>query len=494
MRGHSSLVFDSNNGQIIGDEFDYDLNQRLGVHIDDDPGSESAKARVDNSVKKATKKQQTAEAELKKVQDRLSSTRRDLADLKQKAERAKEKAREKRREENESSEARWTKKKNRLDEKKQIRINNTNNRINLMRQQRVARGLPPVDVNKERLEQQKLDAYLRTLDASLKTFEDQSEESLEKRLRKIDADEEQTLRKLNNAMRKADVDSTNADFKATRAARDVEAMKIRVQAAGVERVFANIFDYEATIKRIKTEILGDLYDDYSQEAVRSKLADVMRDAYYQGGYWRRVLRWPSSKGKQEVKDIDDHANRCRINVCSSLCISADALFRDSPMVLRFMNTFSPVRPKRGTDFMRFASFVVPDPATWRGVSARSYEVLRVLPQMAEFSRDLVSSFGNVTILQPATLPRSHFEDQPNAIASVEQAQLALRRVRKLYSIISSSSPTRGAHGVVAHARASLAARGPVCGSREHRGLHVSPANRLTCAGARFGMFVSASSS
>ncbi len=433
MRGHSTLVADTNNGQIIGDRFDFTVNQKLGVEFDDSPDGTSEK-QVKNAVKNAKKKQDTAETELERATSNLVTKRSKLANLKEDALQAKKDADSRRKEANQDAQQRWKNKQKKLDDRLRALKLNAEERIRTSRNERLAKGLAPIDVVKEKNIQDTLDKNINKVEASRKSSRSGQDESLEERVRNINNSEREKLRRINDNIRKTEVDVMNADQRANRVARDVEAMKLRVKAAGTARVFANIFDYDATIQRIKNKILGDLYNDYSRKSVKSKLEDVRRDALYQGSYWRRVVGWPKPKGAVELGKVEKHLQRCNINVCSSLCIPTNSLDENNPMVLRFIDTYSPISVTRNNDSRRLASFVVPSPMTWKEVSSRPFEVLRTLPQIVNFSRDVVSTFGNLTILQPLMVDKSDFEDQPNAIASIEESRKALRRVTNLYDI------------------------------------------------------------
>lgn len=444
MRGHSTLVADSNNGQIIGDEFDTTYNQMLGASADDEPKGNSRK-RYQAALKQATAKSKTADKTLEEAQANLAKLRSDRSKTEEDMKKARKGAASERAVANKKTSEQWEKRqKEALESKRKLQAN-TDRQISENRRKRVGQNKPAVDVEKEKRLRANLDEAIDRVDSKTKSASGTLSESAAERLKKIDSSEKEKLRRMQANMRKTEQLVNDADAKATQAARAARGMKKRVEAAGAARVFANIFDYDATIRRIKENLLGDMYDEYQEIPETEELRDIRRRALFEDSYWRRVMSWPSTGNLETQRSVDNHVARCIDDTCASLGLEYGSMDEENAMVMRFMNTYAPVKEQRNPKYMRFASFVVPNPIVWSGYTYKQDLVVRTMPQVIAFSRDVVSTFGNLTIVQPAALVKSDFSEQPKAEESVEQSRSALRRVTNLFDVPNIMISDQGCH-------------------------------------------------
>eukprot|EP00966_Prymnesium_polylepis_P165979 3836605-Prymnesium_polylepis.1 len=90
------------------------------------------------------------------------------------------------------------------------------------------------------------------------------------------------------------------------------------------------------------------------------------------------------------------------------------------MFVRFLHVHSPPYASKNALAMRLAAFVVPRRRHWDAYTP-NHRVLRALPQMVSVSKSLVSTFGNVSILRPKSLPSSVLTKEPKAVMSVNNA-------------------------------------------------------------------------
>lgn len=101
--------------------------------------------------------------------------------------------------------------------------------------------------------------------------------------------------------------------------------------------------------------------------------------------------------------------------------------------IRFMEILSPARQASDSKLMRFAAFLVPRPI--KSVCVDPARITRLMPQVLFFSRELVSTFGVLTILQPISITDKTFiseEDASLASKSIAQARVALRNMTSVF--------------------------------------------------------------
>ncbi len=376
MRRHSTLVADSNNGAIVGDKFDMQVNQAIDRELGD-LASASTPEKIEAAAKREKKRSEKASKQLEASRKALAKANKNVATVK-------------------SDQRKW-------DEKYNEKVRNINNAANLNAARRQ-----------------------RRLDAARQTY-DRGKERLARNLRKR---ETTAMEKDDDARNSARVDS---------------AQTIREKRAGLSRKFANIFDYEELLKRLRVDVLGDEYDVYTVDDAAADIERMREQRVSQRSYWTRIkdallpmfLRSRDAEDIGYVRDaIEQHKQYCIGALSSSLGVRSSEIRADSVLHLRFTEIFSPVVTKRRQLSMRFASFIVPGVGVWLRPPTRDPEsIVRMLPQIVVFSTSLVSAFGNVKILQPLSLTNSELvEEQTLGKNTVRVMDLTLRRVSNLYDV------------------------------------------------------------
>jgi hypothetical protein len=376
MSRHSTLVADSNNGAIVGDEFDMQVNQVIDRELGDRTAA-STPQKIAQVTERENKRSEKVEKELEASRQALAKANKNVATGK--------------------SDQR------KLNEKYNEKVQGINNDPNLNAARRQSK-----------------------LDATRKTYDKLKE-------------------RLSNNVRKRETTAMKKDDYARNAARVFAAQTIRAKRAGIPRRFANIFDYEALLKRLRVDVLGDEYDVYTVDDAAADIERMREQRVSQRSYWTRIkdallpmfLRSRDAENIGYVRDaIEQHKQYCIGALSSSLGVRSSEIQADSVLHLRFTEIFSPVVTKRRQQVMRFASFIVPGVGVWLRPPTRDPEsIVRMLPQIIVFSTSLVSAFGNVKILQPLSLASSELvEEQTLGKNTVRVMDLTLRRVSNLYDV------------------------------------------------------------
>eukprot|EP00966_Prymnesium_polylepis_P323119 7379332-Prymnesium_polylepis.1 len=80
IRGHSTLVADTNNGVIVGDRFDMNLNAMLGRLYTDTSGPANTKNKIDEAVAREKKKAESSEKKRWGLQETLKTKNKMVQD------------------------------------------------------------------------------------------------------------------------------------------------------------------------------------------------------------------------------------------------------------------------------------------------------------------------------------------------------------------------------------------------------------------------------
>ncbi len=377
MRSHSTLVADSNNGSIVGDKFDMQVNQAIDRELGDISGAVNTPEKLREAAEREKKRSSKTAKDLEKSRKALAKANQGVATVKNDQ--------------------------RRLDEKYNQKVVDINNDPNLNAARRA-----------------------RKLATARQTY-DNGKQRLATRLGK----RRQT--------------AVEKDEDAIAAARINAAQNIRESRAGSMRKLANIIDYEALLKRIRADLLGDEYDIYTLSDAAGGIEQMREQRVSQRTYWTRIkdALLPMAFRSADAEDItavrgtiEEHKEYCISSLSKSLGVRSGVIVPDSVLHLRFTEIFSPVVTTRRQQSMRFASFIVPGVGVWLRPPTRAADsIVRMLPQIVVFSTSLVSAFGNVKILQPLSLASSELvEEQTDGKNSVRVADLTLRRISNLYDV------------------------------------------------------------
>lgn len=377
MRSHSTLVADSNNGSIVGDKFDMQINQAIDRELGD-TGVANTPAKVRQVAERERKRSQKTAKDLETSRKALAKANKGVATVKNDIRRAEE----------------------RYNQKVQ-QINNAN--LNAAQAQ-------------------------ERLDRARQTYE-------------------RTSQRLTNRLRQRKNDAVDADEKARTAARIDAAQNIRESRASSGRKLANIIDYDALLKRLREDLLGDEYDVYTFDDAAGDIQRMREERVSQRSYWTRIkdavlpmaLRSKDAEDISAVRStIDEHKQYCLAALTKSLGVRGDAVYPDSVLHMRFTEIFSPVVTTRRQKAMRFASFIVPGVGTWLRPPTRSADsIVRMMPQIVVFStrNSFTPWLGNAKIVQPLSLKDSELvEEETKGKNSVHVMDLTMRRVSSLYDV------------------------------------------------------------
>jgi hypothetical protein len=235
----------------------------------------------------------------------------------------------------------------------------------------------------------------------------------------------------------------------------------RDRAADLEkkpRVFANLFDPEATYSRILSEVLGgqtfdygdfqseplndddstpDKADDGNDDAGVEEGEDSDEEEEVDLGFFQAFWYRNNASAISQRPRMRRHFKDARKAFASSCGVQKSDVDLDSSALIRFVEMLCPPAVGfRDQRFMRFAAFVVPPSprSSFYFQNSNEYYV-RLLPQVISFSRSLVSTFGSVTILQPATLSDKTFltpNQSQKASNAVNQSRVALRNMTSVF--------------------------------------------------------------
>ena len=402
IRGHSTLVADTNNGVIIGDSFDMNLNALLGREYFDTSGPVDTEEKIKKAVKQekaketlATKKKNRDTENLSRKNGRVTKIEEDL----DKAVRGynKDLSSNELKAEEDIEEERF---------KAQERRDDIAYNPRLSDQQKQER-LEDID--------QKLETKLEAINERLQTKQSKLGKRYGSSRGKLD-------KRLNDAQSAA-VDADNDLLKATREER---VRQLRTKAAGAKRNFANIIDRDAFMKRLRNILIGDDYDSYDRSDAESEEDRIRREKLSQRSFWRKLTLQPS----KDDSIVEVHASRSMETLCSSLSIPVGTLSYNNVMFVRFRHLHTPVlAAPNNASVMRLAAFAVPITRHWSSFDP-GYEVVRTLPQLIVVSRSLVATFGNVSILKPVNLPDNLIKEQPMAVSSVSSSRSAMNYISK----------------------------------------------------------------
>jgi hypothetical protein len=417
IRGHSTLVADTNNGQLVGDRFDAGLNGLVGKS---EMSKEDRQAAGEARGKIAEERENAMEERFKREEEMLKTARTRVKKLQEDLEKLDEPL------DDESIE-------------KDNKFKAANREVLKARKKKLAEAkrLQEEDGEGEEGDEAErgrrlaaLFADVASLDDELKTAKDNFRRSREETLKTRRATLERQL-----VAAKGREQGVDSRLLATTRAREVRRFITEASKKRVEKGFVDIFDYKVVMLRIRRQIIGDSFDDFtptqveaaqSEEAAKG-LSDAdkkRKQKLQQYSWWRQTWFFrPKGLGEGEAAEeynakLKKHRTMCLESLCHSLGIHTGSLERRNVMVLRFMAMLSPVRPNFNTELMRFASFVVPSVAHWAPVSFESPTV-RTLPQLL-----LRQGEGPVA---PVALPRSSSETFPRAVKSVDAAKGAMRR-------------------------------------------------------------------
>eukprot|EP00966_Prymnesium_polylepis_P058400 1352454-Prymnesium_polylepis.1 len=417
MNGHSKLVEDRKTAEDISETILEQLrkaDQAIDEQIDNP-------SRRTSDVVKATKRKEQAIKKKDKVTTDLSATRKERDEADSDRKRSRKAAAEKMLNMRRSSDAQYKDKIRKLDERDRRARLSAKEDIIASRKRRAGLGLPVVDVANERNILRMRDEKLKKTKEQRNTVDEPHHTTLRKLSEQNARNEKHFTTRYATAVRKVQA----LEEKLETAERDARSSILRLASAGMSTVMPNIFDYDATIRRIKRELLGEEYTQYLLEDDDAIAAAVRRESLEVDFFWRRVTGIPSTEVRQ---GIGSHIKYCIQSTCQSLCIPPMDLDSNSVMVLRFMDIYSPLNSKRNKDVMCFSAFIVPSPILWKNQVSQQYEVLRVLPQIVELSSGKASANSlNMAEVELLGLDVSDAHTQRKAKDSVDQARIGIKR-------------------------------------------------------------------
>lgn len=230
-----------------------------------------------------------------------------------------------------------------------------------------------------------------------------------------------------------------------------------------QQAFASLFDPELTYLRIVKDILGGQTFDYGSfqpdapglddgnesdndedEEVTKTGGDDTETEYIDSedeedeypGFFQSF--WNLIYSTAPTRTTTNHVKMARRALAASCAVQETDILSNSSLLVRFMEMLCPLDVhNRDQRFMRFAAFVVPPtPRSSFYDSFQTTHYVRLLPQVMMFSRSLVSTFGNVTILQPQIISDKFFltpSQSDKSSKSVQQARVALRNTTNVFT-------------------------------------------------------------
>jgi len=240
------------------------------------------------------------------------------------------------------------------------------------------------------------------------------------------------------------------------------------------RVFANLFDPEATYSRILREVLGGQTFDYGDfqpeplndddstpdDASGGNEGDGVEEYEYgyddeeeeaEPGFFQAFWSRNNASVTSQKPKVRRHFKDAQRAFASSCGVHKRDVDLDSSSLVRFVEMLCPpITGLRDQRFMRFAAFVVPPSPRSSFYFQNSGEYyVRLLPQVMSFSRSLVSTFGSVTILQPETISDKTFltpSQSQKASNAVNQSRIALRNMTSVFpELLQNMTVYRGIH-------------------------------------------------
>jgi hypothetical protein len=250
--------------------------------------------------------------------------------------------------------------------------------------------------------------------------------------------------------------------------RELEIYRARRNVTADQTRPANLWNFDDTMKRLRGCVMGTEYCDSDDELedfedteegkkatktnkVKADEAFRKREraAVERTSIWRRILVGNSTEMKA-LRFARAHTDYCKEALCDSLGIYSDQITDDNPMVVRFVDMFSPFPNYRNTALLRFNAFKVPYESMWIGIYSIP-QVVRTLPQFVSIQSGLVSSFGKVTTFSPKSIEsRSSLFDYNVAKSSVKEASDALKRSTKHMDVSSMRFGPQGMHFLQAY--------------------------------------------
>lgn len=396
VRGHSTLVADTNNGTIVGDRFDMNVNALLGRLYTDTSGAANTAQKIKEAVAREKKKADSSTKSREKKESTLKTKNKQVGTLENDISTANERYDEKVRSQNKKARDDIEAAKERAEDKKEDVQNNEN-----------------------LLNEEKLDK-IEQIEEDLK----EKIESIEKRLATQRGTLDKTYNKrkgtLEGRLMERQSEAADASDDLLQEQRKERVLQLRTKAAGGRRNFANIFDYDAFMKRLRMVLIGYEYDSYTLEDAESERERVRREYLSQRSFWRRI----TLQSAKEKPLVEEHEKRSLEFMSMSLSLPTRIVGRDNLMFVRFLHLHSPPYIQKDASAMRMAAFVVPSKKHW-DLYTPQHKVLRTLPQVIVVSKSLVSTFGNVSILRPMNLPSSIITQEPNAVMSTSNATDAM---------------------------------------------------------------------
>lgn len=405
VRGHSTLVADTNNGVIIGDSFDMNLNALLGREYFDTTGPVDTAKKIKEAVKREKKREDAAVDKVKRTASALERRNKAVT---------------------------------RVEE--DLATSKTNYRNNLTRNERETRDKiederysaqerrDDVNYNPRLTDQQKAER-IEDIDEKLEEKIDQINSRLDTKQESLRKSHAKSRGKIETRLNTAKSKAVDADNELLKATREEKLRKLRTKAAGVKRNFANIIDRDAFMKRLRNVLVGDDYDTYDFDDAESDTQRIRREKLSQRSFWRKVTFQPS----KDDAIVEVHAERSMEALCTALSIPNGSITQYNVMFVRFRHIHTPALSSPNASVMRLAAFTVPSTRHWSSFDP-GYEVVRILPQLVVVSRSLVATFGNVSILKPIRLPENLLKDQPMAVSSVTSSVSAMTYVSKTLNL------------------------------------------------------------
>jgi hypothetical protein len=401
MASHGAFVSDGKAGVIVSEDLDDEARLLLGREVDDGGGVALSKIELDRRLKKLKDSLGQAENKQRQKSNYIGRLRNAVRSLK-----------------------------DRLAIEQDRKVPNPRQIARAEERVRRERNRPNPDPERIRAAEERLDKL------NSRTNREQIA-IIKERLQKREADLHTAVQQQNAY----DEEVAHLQARSTRTAEIIE---------GKQKQFANIFNYEASYKRILKEILGDEPFEYS--FVGGKLqADDVQDTGLEDGddldidenkeeyddEMKKGRFWTNKLYETEEAELDQSVLAHLQNTTELLALSLGVQNEDVEFLshrhIRFVEILSPVNKTSDPKLMRFSSFLVPKPI--RPYSLSTSRITRLMPQILVFSRELVSTFGVLTILQPTAITDKTFIIEQNASVasrSISQARVALRNMTSVF--------------------------------------------------------------
>ena len=401
MATHGSFVSDSNAGAIVSDDLDDQARLLLGREVDDGGGVALSRRELKRRLGKLKASLGRAENKQRRKSNYIGKLRNAVRSLK-----------------------------DRLSIEQDRRVPTP---------QQVARAEERIrrEQNRPNPDPQRVQAAQEQLDELNRRTNKEQIAAIKQRLQKREAD-------LHTAVQQQNSYDEEVAYLKARKERTSEII------ARKKKKFANIFDYEASYKRILEDILGDEPFEYSFNG-RNLEDDGVEDTGLEDGddldldedkeeyddELKKGRFWTNKLYKTDENKLDQSVLEHLENTAKLLALSLGVRVEDVEFLshrhIRFVELLSPASSTSDPSLMRFSAFLVPKPI--RPYSLLTSKVTRLMPQILVFSRELVSTFGVLTILQPTAISDKTFiieQDASIACRSISQARVALRNMTSVF--------------------------------------------------------------